>query len=54
MRGDAGGWRTNDGIMIFGGWGTDGDKADVRLIDNQFQNAGKSRVIYVFYIDYAK
>ena len=41
-RGDAPGWRTNDGIMVFGGWGDNGDDStDVRLINNEFVNAGK-------------
>ena len=42
LRGDAEGWRTNDGIMVFGGWGDNGDDStDVRLINNEFVNAGK-------------
>ena len=42
LRGDAQGWRTNDGIMVFGGWGDNGDDStDVRLINNEFVNAGK-------------
>ena len=41
-RGDAEGWRTNEGIMVFGGWGDALDfYPDVRLINNEFVNAGK-------------
>ena len=41
-RGDAQGWRTNDGIMMFGGWGTAAeDMSNVLLVNNQFENAGK-------------
>ena len=41
-RGDAQGWRTNDGIMVFGGWGSAAeDLSNVVLINNEFVNAGK-------------
>ena len=42
-RGDCNGWRTNDGILVFGGWGpeTEEDLSNVLLIDNDYNNAGK-------------
>ena len=42
-RGDCNGWRTNDGIMVWGGWGpeTEEDLSNVLLIDNDYNNAGK-------------
>lgn len=42
-RGDCNGWRTNDGIMVWGGWGpeTEEDLSNVLLIDNDYINAGK-------------
>ena len=41
-RGDAPGWRTGDGILVFGGWSEEDqrDLAEVRLLDNDFYSSG--------------
>ena len=39
-RRDAAGWRTDDGMLMFGGW-HDEDLSVVSLIDNQYANLGK-------------
>ena len=42
-RGDAPGWRTADGILVFGGWSQkdETDLAEVRLLNNDFSSSGK-------------
>ena len=44
-RGDADGWRTAGGVLVFGGWGSwsgaPKDLVTVFLMDNDFLRAGK-------------
>ena len=43
FRGDADGWRTAGGVLVFGGWNEDveEDLSDVRQLDDSFVNVGK-------------
>ena len=42
-RGDADGWRTDGGLLVFGGWSKNvaDDRDDVRILDESFVNVGK-------------